>query len=70
MQDFNQSQLLQLASEWCHVPLEIIELNLFQESEEVSLSWHLTQSEKIQIEESLNASENLNRFDYIVDQIK
>ena len=70
MQDFNQSQLLQLASEWCNVPLEVIELNLFQEREEVSLSWHLTQSEKNQIEKSLNAPENLNRFDYIVDQIK
>ena len=70
MQDFNQSQLLLLASEWCTVPLEVIELNLFEKEEAVSLSWHLTQSEKNQISRALRSSDNQDKIEFITRELQ
>ncbi|QTN39521.1 patatin-like phospholipase family protein [Cryomorphaceae bacterium] len=58
MQDFNQSQLLLLADEWCNVPIDVIEFNLFEEEEAVSLSWHLSTSEKAQVRSSIFSEAN------------
>ena len=70
MQDFNQSQLLLLAEEWCDVPMDVIELNLFEEEEAVSLSWHLSQSEKKQVREALRSEENQQKIKGLLHLLK
>lgn len=59
IQDYNQNQLLQYASLWFDQKVDIINFEMKRdEKENVSLSWHLTNKEKMQILNSVNQPEN------------
>ena len=59
VQDFNNDELLEYASQWYSGEFEIIPFQLNKSYEQyISLSWHLTSKEKEQILSSLNLDEN------------
>ncbi len=50
LQIYDKSLLMQLSKEYLNLPVEIVRFSLFQKKDEVSLSWHLTEKEKANIE--------------------
>jgi hypothetical protein len=59
VQTFEQDQLLQYASSWFNGTIEVLPFQLKNDpSQRISLSWHLTNSEKELIMKSLYISEN------------
>lgn len=60
IQDFEQNQMIQYASEWFGGRIDVIDFQLRNEKpDNISLSWHLTKSEKNKIRASLLLPENL-----------
>jgi hypothetical protein len=54
IQSYNQKELEQLGVKSLNFSLETVELNLMQQKDDrISLSWHLTQAEKLKIENAL-----------------
>lgn len=59
MQDFTNEQLFKFFKESVDYPIELCEFQLQQdESDVISLSWHLTKSEKVKISSSINLPKN------------
>lgn len=62
VQTFEQDQLLQYASLWFKVPLDIVTFQLRNDEEDkkatISLSWHLTEIEKELIKDAIYTEEN------------
>jgi hypothetical protein len=59
VQSFEQDQLLQYASSWFKSEIDVVYFTLMNDpTRQISLSWHLTASEKKQIKESLFTVEN------------
>ena len=61
IQDYNNDQLLQYASQWFDGKIDVIDFQLINKEEEenrISLSWHLTPKEKKQILDAINLPEN------------
>lgn len=57
--DFNQNQLLQYAGQWFNGEIDVIDFELRnQKPDNISLSWHLTDSEKQKVLNSINLPEN------------
>ena len=55
VQSYNQKELEQLGLKSLQFPVETIEFNLMQQkNDKISLSWRLTQAEKLKIESALN----------------
>lgn len=60
VQNYNQDRLLDYASSWLNCPLDVLDFELERSTkEQIPLSWHLTQREKLQIKTSLYRSENM-----------
>lgn len=58
-QDFNQEELLMLASQSFDFPIDLITFNLREREEDrISLSWHLTTQEKHRVFEALERKQN------------
>ncbi|MBA3705939.1 MAG: patatin-like phospholipase family protein [Bacteroidetes bacterium] len=71
VQDYNQNQQIQMASSWCKSPIEIIDLQLRNNSKDhISLSWHLTNKEKKKVLESISLPENQAAMKRIVVLLK
>lgn len=59
MQDQDYDLMIQQASGWMPVPMEVIDLQLrHSEDEQISLSWHLTALERSRVLRSLSSPEN------------
>ncbi len=59
VQSYNQKELEQLGLKSLDFSVETIEFNLMQQKDErISLSWHLTQAEKLKIESALSSNSN------------
>jgi len=59
VQDYNNDELIEYASEWYSGEVELINYQLYKEDDQtISLSWHLTSKEKELIAFSLNTIEN------------
>lgn len=59
IQSYNQKELEQLGLKSLDFPVETVVFNLLeQKKERISLSWHLTQAEKLKIESALNHEAN------------
>lgn len=71
IQDYDHDQLLQYASEWFGGKIEVIDLVLDNSDEKhLSLSWHLTESEKKQVYQSIHLTENqesINRLKQLLE---
>lgn len=60
-QDYDQEQLMELSKTSFEFPVDVVTFNLRESVEDrISLSWHLTSSEKQKIEHSLHSTENKN----------
>jgi len=71
IQDFNQNQLLQYASLWFDQKVDIINFVMNRNlKENVSLSWHLTNKEKLQIRESIKMNENQQALSQLKELLK
>ncbi len=57
-QDYNHEELIQYASAWFDGPIDIVDFELPNEKEKVSLSWHLTTREKKFIYNAIYLREN------------
>lgn len=66
MQDFGHDEHLRYLEGWLDKPVTVVMFSLYQDPEEkISLSWHLTQAEKMRIRRAVNAAdftEPFNRF--------
>ncbi len=61
VQDFDQEELMKLSTPGFDFPIDLISFNLRERSKDrISLSWHLTQSEKIKIENAFESNQNQN----------
>ena len=59
VQDFDQEELIKLSTQAINFPLDLISFNLREKSKDrISLSWHLTQSEKNKIEQAFKSVRN------------
>ncbi|MGZ6540264.1 MAG: patatin-like phospholipase family protein [Bacteroidia bacterium] len=71
VQDYNQNQQIQMADLWCKSQVDIIDLELRNElNDRISLSWHLTNKEKIKVHASLNLPENQEAIKRLVKLLK
>jgi hypothetical protein len=46
MQDYNFDRQLQYAKSWLNVPLDVVTFQIPESDDRISLSWHLTETEK------------------------
>lgn len=46
LQGFARAEMLNYANDWVDFPIEVVQLDLLQSKDEISLSWHLTEYEK------------------------
>ncbi len=59
VQDFDQEELMKLGTQGLNFPIDLISFNLREKSKDrISLSWHLTQSEKLKIEKAFDSKKN------------
>ncbi len=66
IQSYNQKELEQLGMKSLNFPVETIEFNLMQQkNDRISLSWHLTQAEKLKIENALSFPSNRNALEKV-----
>tara|TARA_Y100001934_G_C12384515_1_gene794680 strand:- start:6349 stop:8478 length:2130 start_codon:yes stop_codon:yes gene_type:complete len=70
-QDYDHDQLLQYTNEWFKGNIEVINLVLNNSKEkQLSLSWHLTESEKKVTYNSIHITENRKAFNRIEELLK
>ncbi|GAB5418777.1 MAG: hypothetical protein Crog4KO_05340 [Crocinitomicaceae bacterium] len=70
VQSYNQKELEQLGLKSLDFPVETIEFNLMQQkNDRISLSWHLTQAEKLKIESALNSQSNKEALQKVKDAL-
>jgi len=71
MQDFNQQQQIEFASLWFPGKIDILNFELRNEKDEhISLSWHLTKKEKLQVKESIKLPENIETIRKLKDMLE
>lgn len=64
MQDFTQHQELEYVSEWFDGPIDVVDFQLKNEiPDKISLSWHLTNHEKVKVIRSIDLPENRQSID-------
>jgi hypothetical protein len=67
LQGFARAEMLTYAGDWMNFPLKVIQLDLLQHSDEVSLSWHLTEREKMFIYQTIRGERLAPKFDAIIE---
>jgi hypothetical protein len=71
VQDFNQDEMIALTFSNFDFPIDLISINLRETiKDKISLSWHLTTSEKAQVRNAINKTANQIEMEKIVDIIK
>lgn len=59
VQDYNHDRELMTAGSWLHVPLDVLDFELKnQQPDVISLSWHLTEREKLRTTNCMNMESN------------
>lgn len=66
-QDYNQEQLTQLLSNSINQPVNIINFELNNSENEISLSWHLTTKDKERVVQSINTKSNQESLNLLLD---
>lgn len=70
IQSYNQKELEQLGLKSLDFPVETVVFNLMQQkSERISLSWHLTQAEKLKIEGAINSASNKGALKEVINAL-
>jgi hypothetical protein len=65
-QSYDHKELEQLGLKSLNFPVQRVEFNLMQQkNDRISLSWHLTQAEKLKIESALNSPSNRKAFEKV-----
>lgn len=63
IQDYDQDELLRLITDKYNVPVHTVNLNLRELiKDRISLSWHLTEHEKLKVLEAIRRSSNVKEF--------
>jgi len=63
LQIYNKGLLMQLSREDLKLPIELVRFSLFEKRDDISLSWHLTESEKKYILNTFETDFNQNALD-------
>lgn len=58
MQDYNFDRYLQYAASWMKVPMDVVLFQMPETEDRVSLSWHLTEKEKLFLKDAALTPEN------------
>ena len=66
IQDYNQDQMLNYLTGNLETPLDIINFELNNPKNNISLSWHLTTKEKVKIKHSVNSKQNQKNIDLLL----
>jgi hypothetical protein len=71
IQDYNNDGLYQYASRWYDGKIDVVEFQLKnQKPDNISLSWHLTNKEKMKVIESLKNEENEKALKKLVEMLQ
>lgn len=71
VQNYNQEELAKLGMKALDFPIDIVPFSLMQRKEDrISLSWHLTSSEKMKIVAALKHPANRSSFDKVKELLK
>lgn len=71
IQSYNQKELEQLGLKSLDYPVETVVFNLMQQkNERISLSWHLTQAEKLKIEGALHSTSNKEALEKVMESLR
>lgn len=70
LQGFARAEILNYAGEWVNFPLDVVHIDLLRTSDEVSLSWHLTEREKNFIYQTLRSERLKPRINFVVEQCR
>jgi hypothetical protein len=71
IQDYNNDGLYQYASRWYDGKIDVVEFQLKnQKPDNISLSWHLTNKEKMKVIESLKNEENEKALKKLVELLQ
>lgn len=65
LQGFARAEILSYAEDWVDFPLDVVKLDLLQDMDDVSLSWHLTAREKAYIYQTIRSDRLVPRFEDI-----
>lgn len=69
-QDYNQEQMLQFLSNNINKPVEVINFELNNSKDEISLSWHLTTKDKERVVQSIKTKSNQESLNRLLSLIK
>lgn len=71
MQDFNQDEVMKIATEGMSFPIDFVSFNLLErKGDRISLSWHLTSKEKEKIYNALKSANNKYSISKITQLVK
>ena len=68
LQGFARAEMLSYAGDWVNFPFNVVKLDLLQQSDDVSLSWHLTLREKDFIYRTIRGERLAPKFESIVEE--
>lgn len=70
IQQYNQDQMVQYLKVALDKPLEVIDLQLDQKAkEEIPISWHLTNKERLTIQKAVHQNQNEANIEYLLSKI-
>lgn len=70
LQGFARAEMLNYAGDWINFPFQVVKLDLLLQSDEVSLSWHLTEREKKFIYQTIRGKRLQPKFDVVIQECR
>ena len=71
VQDFDQEEMIKVATESFEFPIEILSFNLLEyKYDRISLSWHLTKQEKVKVTSAFNSEYNQESLQRLKELLK
>jgi hypothetical protein len=68
LQGFARAEMLSYAGDWVNFPFDVIKLDLLEQSDDISLSWHLTIREKDIIYRTIRGERLAPKFGTILER--
>jgi hypothetical protein len=70
LQIYNKALLMELVAKESTLDMDVVRFSLFTSSDELSLSWHLTEGEKRYVRQAIGAERNREAIDHLRDLIE
>jgi hypothetical protein len=69
LQLFTRAEMLKYAEDWMNFPMDIVQFDLLTRRNEISLSWHLTEREKVQIYQAIRSNRLQDEYEKVLREI-